>query len=150
MRNDSYTGGSRCGNRIINGYEHAREISPGGAQLLETPPEVREEAKPTTERKVGYRYVIYVKPRGGDTRPLSLTSQSAPLSLSACVASSRLDYTRSSYPTLPLSHFVPSFSGGVSNSCVSSRLWTIASSWFAAPSVDFVFLCHYSAIFKQD
>ena len=53
VRNDSYTGGSRCGNRIINGYEHAREISPGGAQLLETPPEVREEAKPTTERKVG-------------------------------------------------------------------------------------------------
>ena len=26
------------------------------------------------------------------------------------------------YPTLPLCHFVPSFSGGVSNSCVSSRL----------------------------
>ena len=53
VRNDSYTGGSRCGNRIINGYEHAREISPGGAQLLGTPPEVREEAKPTTEHKVG-------------------------------------------------------------------------------------------------
>ena len=28
----------RCCNRIINGYEHAREISPGGAQLLGTPP----------------------------------------------------------------------------------------------------------------
>ena len=27
--------------------------SPGGARLLETPPEVKEEAKPTTERKVG-------------------------------------------------------------------------------------------------
>ena len=124
MRNDSYTGGSRCGNRIINGYEHAREISPGGAQLLETPPEVREEAKPTTERKVGYRYVIYVKPRRGDTRPLSLTSQSAPLSLSACVASPRLDYICSFYPpTLSLSHFVPSFSGGVSNSCAPPGLW---------------------------
>ena len=43
----------RCCNRIIHGYEHAREISPGGAQLLGTPPEVREEAKPTTEHKVG-------------------------------------------------------------------------------------------------
>ena len=107
VRNDSYTGGSRCGNRIINGYEHAREISPGGAQLLETPPEVREEAKPTTERKVGFRYVIYVKPRRGDTRPLSLTSQSAPLSLSACVASPRLDYICSFYP--PPYHSVTSF-----------------------------------------
>ena len=66
----------RCCNRIINGYEHAREISPGGAQLLETPPEVREEAKPTTERKVGFRYVIYVKPRRGDTRPLTLANHS--------------------------------------------------------------------------
>ena len=27
--------------------------APEGARLLETPPEVREEAKPTTERKVG-------------------------------------------------------------------------------------------------
>ena len=34
------------------------------------------------------------------------------------------------YPTLPLSHFVPSFSGGVSNGRASSRLWTISSSCY--------------------
>ena len=34
------------------------------------------------------------------------------------------------YPTLPLSHSVPSFSGGVSNGRASSRLWTISSSCY--------------------
>ena len=38
------------------------------ARLLETPPEVREEAKTTTERKVGLSCVLYIKPRRGDTR----------------------------------------------------------------------------------
>ena len=42
--------------------------SPGGARPLETPPEVREEAKTTTERKVGLSCVLYIKPRRGDTR----------------------------------------------------------------------------------
>ena len=35
----------RCCNRIINGYEHAREISPGGAQLLGTDGAARGETK---------------------------------------------------------------------------------------------------------
>ena len=43
--------GVRLSERNTN--ELAFVHSPGGAKPLETPPEVREEAKPTTEHKVG-------------------------------------------------------------------------------------------------
>ena len=36
------------------------------------------------------------------------------------------------YPTLPLSHSVPSFSGGVSNGRAPLGLWIITTSWLSA------------------
>ena len=53
-------------------------------------------------------------------------------SMGVCRPSRALLYLVIIYPTLPLSHSVPSFSGGVSNGRAPLGLWIITSSWLSA------------------